>query len=41
MECDKPERCATTMIRNFLEEKRFAKFWELPGFKSLKSEYMV
>ena len=29
------------MIHNFLEEKRFAKFWELPSFKSLKDEYAI
>jgi len=27
------------MIHDFLDEKRFEKFWKLPGFKSLKSEY--
>jgi tetratricopeptide (TPR) repeat protein len=27
------------MIQSFLAEKRFAKFWELQGFKSLKDEY--
>ena len=29
------------MIQNFVGEKSFAKFWELPGFKSLKDEFIV
>lgn len=29
------------MIQNFIGENRFAKFWELPSFKSLKAEYVV
>ena len=27
------------MIHLFLKEERFAKFWLIPGFKSLKDEY--
>ena len=29
------------MIQDFIGEKRFAKFWELSGFKSLKDEFIV
>jgi len=28
------------MNQDFLEEKRFARFWELPDFVTLKSEYV-
>ena len=29
------------IIQDFLDEKKFARFWNLPGFKSLKDEYIV
>jgi tetratricopeptide (TPR) repeat protein len=29
------------MIHDFLEEKNFARFWDLPSFKSLKNEYVA
>ena len=27
------------MIRNFVDEERFARFWELPAFQNLRFEY--
>lgn len=27
------------MIQNFVDEERFSRFWEIPGFKSLRDEY--
>ena len=27
------------MIHNFVEEERFARFWKIPGFRSLRDEH--